>query len=141
MKLLFVCQVSTEGTVSRCQTGHSDNGRKCADFTCSSANGSPSIFGRQFACPQCQCLYVTKSGLKQHVDVMHKKLYRYVCETCRQGFMVRSQYYDHMSAHAGLKRHMCTMCEMKFTSKRTLNKHVYHFHPNEAANILYNYYK
>ena len=42
-KRLCVCQVSTEGTVSRSQTGHSDNGQKCADFTCTSASGISSI--------------------------------------------------------------------------------------------------
>ena len=36
---------------------------------------------------------------------------------------------------------MCPMCDMKFTNKRTLNNNVYHFHPNETANIVYNYYK
>ena len=60
--------MSTEGTGIRSQTGHSDNGQKCAYLTVSSANGSSSICGRQFACPHCQRSCVTKCGLKQHVD-------------------------------------------------------------------------
>ena len=38
-----VCQVSTEGTGSRGQTGHSDNGQTCADFTVTSDNRDSSL--------------------------------------------------------------------------------------------------
>ena len=128
--------MSTEGTGIRGQTGHSGTGQTLADFTFSSANGSSSLCGRQFACPHCQRSYVTKSGLKEHVDRKHNKLYRYRCESCERGFMDRSQYCDHVAAHTGVKRHTCSMCEMKFMNKSTLKKHVLHFHPNEAATIL-----
>ena len=128
--------MSTEGTGSRGQNGHSDNGQKCADFTFSSANGSSNRFGKQFACPQCQRSYVTKCGLKQHVDRIHKKQFRYWCETCGKGFIGRCTYHDHIAAHTGVKRHTCGLCEMKFMNKSSLKKHVLYFHPNEAANIL-----
>ena len=68
---------------------------------------------RRFVCPQCQRSYDTKYGLKQHVDGMHKKLYRYRCGTCGKGFFVPSLYHDHVAAHTGVN-----------------------FHPNEEANIL-----
>ena len=128
--------MSTEGTGSRGPTEHSDNGQTCTDFIFCSANGSPSLFSKQYACPQCQRSYVTKCGLKQHVDIIHKKQFRYWCETCGKGFIVRSAYHDHIAAHTGVKRHTCSICEMKFTYKSSLKKHVLHFHPNEAANIL-----
>ena len=38
-----VCQVPTEGTGSRGQTGHSDNGETCADFTVTSDNRHSSL--------------------------------------------------------------------------------------------------
>ena len=50
--------------------------------------------------------------------------------------MSRSRYHDHVAAHTGVKRHTCSICEMKFMNKTTLKKHVLHFHPNEAVNIL-----
>ena len=168
------CQVSTEGTGSRGQTGHSDNGQMYADFTITSANGSstnPNLDGcrhlrehsrysckhcgsefsdinqvlhhvktmhhsSQFACSQCQRSYVTKRGLNEHVARMHRKRYTYRCETCGKGFFGRSVYHDHVAAHTGVKRHTCSICEMKFMNKSTLKKHVLHIHPNEAANIL-----
>ena len=134
--LLFVCQVSTEGTGSRDETGQSVNGQKRADFTFTSANVSGSVCGRQFACAHCQRSYVTKDGLKVHVDRMHKKLYRYRCETCGKGFFGRSVYHDHIAAHTGVKRHTCSICDMKFMNKSTLKVHVLHLHTNVAANIV-----
>ena len=133
---MCVCQVSAECTGSGGQNGHSDNGQTCADFTFSTANGSPSIFGKQFACPQCQRSYVTKCGLNVHVDRIHKKQYRYRCETCGKGFIGRCAYHDHIAAHTGFKRYTCSMCDMKFMNKSSLKKNVLHFHSNEAANIL-----
>ena len=135
-KRLCVCQVSTEGTGSRGQTEHSDNSQKCADFTFCSADGSSSLFGRQFVCPHCQRSYVTKCGLKEHVDKIHKKQYRYRCETCERRFMDRSRYYDHVAAHTGVKRHTCSICEMKFMNKPSLRTHVLHLHPNDSSHIL-----
>ena len=133
---LCVCQVSTEGTCSRVQSGHSDNVQKCADFTFCSSDGSSSLFGRQFVCPHCQRSYVTKCGLKEHVDTIHKKQYRYQCETCERRFMDRSRYYDHVAAHTGVKRHTCSICEMKFMNKPSLRTHVLHLHPNDSSHIL-----
>ena len=166
--------MSTEGTGSRGQTGHSDNGQKCADFTVTSANGSSTHTNldgcrhlpehseytcrhcaseftdrhqwlhhvkamhrdRQFICPQCQRSYVTKGGLTEHVCKMHKKVFRYRCETCGKGFFGRCVYHDHIAAHTGVKRYTCSICYMMFTNKRALKSHVLHFHPNEAANIM-----
>ena len=175
-KRLCVCQVSAEGTGSGIQTGHSDNGQTCADFTCTSDNDSSSLAhpniercrslrehskytcrycgsecndrkellrhiktihnGRLFVCCQCLRSYVTKDGLKQHVDRMHNKLYRYRCETCERCFMNRSHYHDHVATHSGVKQHTCSICEMKFMNKSSLKAHVLRFHPNNDANNL-----
>ena len=173
---MCVYQVSTDGTGSRRQTGHSNNGQTSATFTFSSANGSSSLAdetlegwrhvhdnskytcqlcvsefndlnqwlhhvttihdSRQYVCPECQRLYFSKSGLRDHVYKKHRKVTRYRCETCGKGFFCRSVYHDHIAAHAGVKRHTCSICYMKFMNKSTLKKHGLHFHPKEAANIL-----
>ena len=91
---------------------------------------------RQFACAHCQRSYISVSGLTQHVNKTHKKLYRYRCETCERGFMDLSLYYDHVASHTGVRRHTCSICEMKFTYKTSLRTHVLHIHPNETAHIL-----
>ena len=61
--------------------------------------------------------YDSKSGLMKHMNRMHNKLYRYRCETCERGLMDRCRYHDHVSAHTGVKRHTCSLCEMKFMIK------------------------
>ena len=138
--------MSVDGTGSSGHTGHSDNGHKCADFTFTSASGSSGIAdpnlnileGGRFSCPEsdCQCSYISKGGLKKHMNSMHKKLYRYWCNTCKIGYMDRCRYYDHVSAHTGVKRHTCSICEMKFMNKSNLKKHVLHFHPIDTTHML-----
>ena len=141
-KRLCVCQVSTEGTGSRGQTGHSDNGQMYADFTDTSANyysclAHPNLvrcrhfrvhYEYKFACAHCQRSYVSKGGLR--------KLTKYRCETCGKGFFDRCLYQYHIAAHTGFKRHTCSSCEMKFTYKTSLRAHVLHIHPNETVLIV-----
>ena len=91
---------------------------------------------RQYGCPEFQRVYVSKSGLIEHVYKKHRKITRYRCETCGKGFFCRSVYHDHIAAHTGVKRHTCSICEMKFMNKSTLKKQVLHFRPNEAANMF-----
>ena len=79
--------------------------------------------GRKFACAQCQRSYVTKGGLTEHVNKLHKKLSRYRCQTCGKGFIDRCLYHDHIAAHSGVKRHACSICDMKFTYKSSLKEY------------------
>ena len=84
----------------------------------------------RLACPQCQCTFVSKAGLTQHVKHIHEKLPRYRCETCGKGYSVRSQYYDHLAAHTGVKRNVCPVCLKQFTFKPSLKTHILRFHTN-----------
>ena len=85
----------------------------------------------RFGCLQCRRTFVTKGGLSEHVRRIHQKLSRYRCETCGKDFYIRSNYYDHLATHTGVKRHICPMCQKQFTFKRGLKAHVLSFHPND----------
>ena len=89
-----------------------------------------------YVCPECQQVYVSKGGMWKHVHKMHKKLTTYRCETCGKNFFVSSVYHDHVAAHTGVKRYTCSICEMRFTNKCTLKRHVVRVHPDEATHIL-----
>ena len=85
--------------------------------------------GKRFMCPRCPCTYSSKGGLTEHVRHIHDNASRYRCETCGKGFSIRSDYYDHLAAHAGVKQYVCTVCGKEFTLKRNLKAHMSHFHP------------
>ena len=85
--------------------------------------------GARFVCPYCQCTLASRGGLNQHVKHIHEKLARYQCETCGKGYSSRLNYYDHLAAHAGAKRNVCTICQKQFTFKHSLKLHVARHHP------------
>ena len=89
--------------------------------------------GKRFTCPRCPCTYASKSSLNEHVRHIHENASRYRCETCGKGFSTRSHYYDHLAAHTGGKRYVCSVCLNEFTLKGNLKAHMLHFHPAEIA--------
>ena len=57
--------------------------------------------GKRFACTQCRCTFVSRSGLTEHVKHVHQNLPRYKCEHCGKGFPNRSYLRRHVATHAG----------------------------------------
>ena len=117
-KRLCVCQVSTEGTVSRSQTGHSDNGQKCADFTLTSASGISSI---------ADLILNIRQRLHEHS--------KYTCKPCGSTFESMDQLLCHETTHEG-ERFVCAEvdCLCSYASKSGLKKHV-----NTMHNKVYRY--
>ena len=68
----------------------------------------------------CTLMTVYISGLNEHVNKMHKQLTRYRCETCGKGCIDRSRYYDHVSAHTGVKQYACIDTGVKLVQKASL---------------------
>jgi len=86
-------------------------------------------------CPQCACTFVSKAGLTQHVKHIHENLPRYQCETCGKGYSIRSNYYDHVATHTGVKRNVCPICKKQFTFKPGLNAHMLRVHPKQTPRV------
>ena len=89
--------------------------------------------GMRFACPHCQRTFAWKSGLNEHVKFTHQKLSRYRCETCGKRYAHRSDYYDHLATHTGVKRNVCPVCLKGFTWKSSMKAHMLQFHPAKIA--------
>ena len=89
--------------------------------------------GKRFTCPRCQCTYASKGGLTEHVRHIHDNASRYRCDTCGKGFIIRSDYYDHLAAHTGVKQYVCSVCLKEFTRKSNMKAHMLQFHPAEIA--------
>ena len=88
--------------------------------------------GSRFVCPQCQCTFASRGGLREHVKHIHQQLARYHCEHCGKGYSIRSNYYDHVATHTGAKRNVCHICQNQFTFNYSLKVHIRRCHPNEA---------
>ena len=87
--------------------------------------------GGRYACTLCKCTFAWKSGLNEHVKFKHQKLARYWCEICGKGYAHRSNYYDHLATHTGIKRNVCTVCQKEFTFKHNLKVHILRLHPDK----------
>ena len=100
--------MSTEGTGSRSQTGHSHNGqKKCADFTVSSANG--------FSCP----------AHPNREECRHmRELSKYTCRYCASDFEDKNQLSHHVKTMHRDKQFTCNLCQRSYVSKIGLDEHV-----------------
>ena len=90
--------MSTEGTGSRGQTGHSDSGQKCAHFTVTSANGSSSIAHPNikirwrlrehptYNCRYCESEFEYRKQLLHHVTTMHRDR-QFACPQCQRSYI------------------------------------------------------
>ena len=76
--------MSTEGTVSRSQTGHSYNGQKCADFTVTSADGSSSL-----------------ADPNLNIRRRPHECSKYTCKLCGSAFENIDQLVCHETTHEG----------------------------------------
>ena len=76
----------------------------------------------------CTQTFASRGGLTQHVQHIHDKNSRYKCESCGKGFSIRSDYYDHMAAHTGVKRNVCIVCQKRFAYTPALRAHVSRCH-------------
>ena len=88
---------------------------------------------RHWKCPRCPCTFASRGGLTDHVRHIHEKQARYQCETCGKGYSIRSNYLDHVAAHTGVKRNVCSICHKQFTFKYSLKVHLTKCHTNDGT--------
>ena len=134
-KRLCVCQVSTEGTGSRGQTGHSDNGQKCADFTFTSSSGSsldhPNITLRwrlrghsKYNCIYCRTAFTDMHQLLRHITTMHNGR-QFVCPQCQRSYDTKNELKEHVDkTHNKLYRYRCELCGKCFFARSLYLDHV-----------------
>ena len=79
--------------------------------------------------------FVSMGVLNSHVRNIHQKLVKFRCQICGKGYDGRINYHDHMATHAGVKRNVCTICQARFTFKRSLKVHVMRFHPDAIESL------
>ena len=103
--------MSTEGTGSRGQTGHSDNGQTSSNFTVSSANDSSSLDHPNIE-------------ICQHLGDRCK----YNCRYCESDFKYRNQLFHHVKTMHDGRQFACRQCQRSYASIGGLNEHVNKMH-------------
>ena len=70
-----------------------------------------------FECLTCSKMFASKSNLHYHKKVVHDKTYQ--CEVfCKKNHL---NVYNKM--HTGVKPHVCSVCNKRFTRIDTLRRH------------------
>lgn len=80
--------------------------------------------GRIHVCHQCGKGFVYKFGLSKHLEMVHDKIKRYICQTCNKKFFTKRDVEIHIRSHTGETPFHCNLCERKFTSQVKLNVHL-----------------
>ena len=133
---MCVCQVSTEGTSSSCQTGHSDNGQKCSNFTFTSANDSSSHALQnlekcrhlrehyKYTCRYCESEFKYRNQLLHHVKTMHLGR-QFACRQCQRSYVSISGLNEHVNKmHKQLSRYRCETCGKGFMDRSRYYDHI-----------------
>ena len=135
-KRLCVCQVSTDGTVSRGQTGHSDSGQKCTDFTFTSVNDSSSLAHpnldrtrhlrehSDYNCRHCGSEFKDRNQMLYHVKTMHDGR-QFACRQCQRSYSSKGGLTEHVKKmHNNLTRYRCETCRKGFMNRSLYYDHV-----------------
>ena len=131
---MCVRQVSTEGTGSRGQTGHSGNGQTCADFTFASASGSsiyPNLDGyphlhehSKYTCRHCASECNDRKQLLHHVKTMHHGS-QFACPQCQCSYVSKGSLTEHVNRmHKKLYRYRCATCGKGFLGRCEYHDHI-----------------
>ena len=70
---------------------------------------------RRYSCLQFPRTFVSMGVLNSHVRNKHQKLVKFRCQICGKGYDDRRNDHDHIAAHAGVKRNVCTIRQAQFT--------------------------
>ncbi|XP_063709463.1 oocyte zinc finger protein XlCOF15-like [Culicoides brevitarsis] len=85
-------------------------------------------------CHECGDTFATKSYLKTHVKIVHKKIRQHKCPDCGKQFSVKSSLNRHtMQIHSKLKPYECRHCNLAFSDYTTRHKHEKAVHDQERS--------
>ncbi|XP_025093322.1 zinc finger E-box-binding homeobox 2-like isoform X37 [Pomacea canaliculata] len=77
----------------------------------------------KWQCSDCSRTFNSQPGLHIHIRQHHLRHFKYVCEVCSQGFMIRGHFVGHMNKHNGIKPFQCPDCSNSYFHKTALQRH------------------
>ena len=101
----------------------------------------------KFTCPMCKKCFKTKSSLQQHQKCVHIEEFNYMCNICGHLFKAAGTLAQHVKSHSFFchhckkafvmqedltahkshcfqKKFQCSLCDLKFSRKRDVDRHV-----------------
>ncbi|KAA8499008.1 B lymphocyte-induced maturation protein 1-like [Porphyridium purpureum] len=84
-----------------------------------------------FSCKYCEVTSNRRSNLRRHIDVVHHAVKRFRChyEGCDQVFSLKQHAQTHEKiVHLRARNHQCDVCQMPFSTRSNLRKHVKTMH-------------
>ena len=76
------------------------------------------------SCQLCNHAFKTKSALKHHINVVHRKIKPHMCKFCGHRFAYSSSLQLHERTHTQEKPFKCDLCNEGFISKWYLQNHM-----------------
>ena len=74
-------------------------------------------------CKVCHKCFARKDTLKTHMDNIHTKCSRHVCDKCGKYYCSKASLFNHKAGIHDLKRFKCKICENTFVSKHSMIRH------------------
>ncbi|KAJ8707597.1 hypothetical protein PYW07_011274 [Mythimna separata] len=89
----------------------------------------------KFMCRFCSKVFDDVNARREHMKDSHTKEQSWLsCSICGKVLLGKYSLNRHMDHHKGIKRFSCDFCELKFSQKAVLNRHVFRKH-NPKADI------
>lgn len=79
---------------------------------------------KAFKCDQCSLSYRKESKLQQHKASCHAVKRCFVCGKCGKVLSSKANLVRHENKHLGLKPFQCPLCEVAFSERLSLRKHI-----------------
>ncbi|CAG9323749.1 unnamed protein product [Blepharisma stoltei] len=71
----------------------------------------------------CNNTYTTKFNLKHHIETIHLKTKKFICEICQKSLSSKQNYQNHKSIHDGAKPFACNYCGKCYAKAAQLTLH------------------
>lgn len=75
-------------------------------------------------CQACERSFKNKRALTRHVNKDHLLERRHVCSVCDMRFYLKHRLKDHMLVHSGEKKFQCNVCSRWFATKNSVRQHL-----------------